>query len=154
ERKFFRHFSEHADNGAFIDGPFVDKFSGAWAIMVTRRISGPTGEFLGVIAGGIETRYFEDFYRDVATYDGESLSLSFHDGTLLARHPSAENAIGKRLPGESPWYATVARGGGTFRTPGYVDAMPRIISVEPLKEYGLAVSAGITESEALAPWRK
>ena len=154
ERKFFRHFSEHADSGAFIDGPFVDKYSGAWAIMVTRRISGLNGEFLGVIAGVIETRYFEDFYRDVATYDGESLSLSFRDGTLLARHPSIESVIGKRLPSESPWYAMVAQGGGTFRTPGYVDGMPRIISVEPLKEYGLAVSAGITESEALAPWRK
>ncbi|HWB51081.1 MAG TPA: ATP-binding protein [Stellaceae bacterium] len=154
ERNFFRHFSTQADNGTFIDGPFVDKYSGAWSIMVTRRITGPGGEFLGVVAGVIETRYFEDFYRDVATYDGESLSLSYQDGTLLARFPSFGATVGKRLSGKSAWYQAVAQGGGTFRTPGYVDGLPRIVSVEPLKEYGLAVSAGITESEALAPWRK
>jgi PAS domain S-box-containing protein len=153
ERKFFRYFSEHADAGPVIDGPFVDKYSHAWAIMITRRMSGPRGEFLGIIAGVIETRYFEDLYRDIATYDGGSLTLSYRDGTLLARHPNAEGLIGKRLAGESGWYDVVARGGGTFRAPGHVDDVPRIISVEPLKEYGLVVSAGITESEALAPWR-
>ncbi len=84
----------------------------------------------------------------------KSLSLSYRDGTVLARYPSIESIIAKRLPSESPWYAMVAQGGGTFRTPGYIDGLARIISVEPLKEYGLAVSAGITESEALAPWRK
>jgi PAS domain S-box-containing protein len=154
ERKFFRYFREYPDAGPYIDGPFVDKYSHAWAIMITRRVSGPNGQFLGVIAGVIETRYFEDFYRDLATYDGESLSLSFRDGTMLARFPSIETMIGERLPSESPWYATAANGGGTYRTPGFISGRPRIVSVQPIKEYGLVVSVGIGESEALAPWRK
>jgi PAS domain S-box-containing protein len=154
ERKFFRYFAEHADSGSFIDGPFVDKYSGAWAIMITRRIGGLQGEFLGVVAGVIETPYFEDFYRDVATYKGESLSLSYRDGTMLARYPKADSAVATQIPRESPWHRMVAQGGGTYHAPGFVDRTPRIISVEPLKEYGLAVSAGITEAEALAPWRK
>jgi PAS domain S-box-containing protein len=155
ERAFFRYFRDHDDAGPFIDGPFVDKFSHAWAIMVTRRISGPRGEFLGIVAGVIETRYFEDFYRAVATSAGESLSLRFTDGTMLARYPTmSETVIGTRLSSQSPWYAMLAKGGGTYRTPGYTDHTPRIVSVEPLKEYNLAVAAGISEAEALAPWRR
>src|SRR5215472_715786 len=83
ERDFFRYFHDHDDSGAFIGGPIVDKYDSAWAILVTRRVNGPNGEFLGVIAGVIETRYFEEFYRAVATYNGESVTLFQRDGTLL-----------------------------------------------------------------------
>jgi PAS domain S-box-containing protein len=154
ERGFFRYFRDTDDPGAFIDGPFIDKYSGAWAIMVTRRISGPHGAFLGVVAGVIDARYFEDFYGAVSTYDGESVGLSRRDGTILARYPHIEAAIGKPISTLSPWYAMVAQGGGTYQSPGYVDGDPRIVSVEPLNEYPLAVSVGITQDEALAPWRR
>jgi PAS domain S-box-containing protein len=154
ERVFFRHFRDRDDQGAFIDGPFKDKYSGAWAIMVTRRVSGAHGELLGVVAGVIETPYFEDFYRAVATSDGESLGLLLQDGTLLARYPNLEPMIGKQLSTISPWYPMLAQGGGTFSTPGYLDGTPRIVSVQPIKEYPLAVSVGLTQAEALAPWRR
>jgi PAS domain S-box-containing protein len=154
ERSFFRHFQEHDDPSAFIDGPFVDKFSGAWAITITRRVSGPQGEFLGVVAGVIETRYFEDFYKAVATSDNEAAGLLRLDGTFLARYPNGQSIIGKQLSSQSPWYATVQHGGGTYTTVGDVDGAARMISVEPLKEYPLAVAVGMTMREALAPWRR
>ena len=154
ERAFFRYFRDHHDDGAFIDGPFVDKFSHRWSIMITRRVSGPDGAFLGVVAGVIDTRYFEDLYRSVATYDTESVGLSHLDGTTLARYPDIDTIIGKRPPKGSPWYAMVAKGGGTYIAPGFVDDTPRIISTEPLQEYPLAVSVGMTMEEALAPWRR
>jgi len=154
ERNFFRYFRDHKDNGAFIDGPFVDKFSHAWSIMVTRRVTGANGEFFGVIAGVIDTKYFEDFYRAVATYDSEAVALSHHDGTILARYPGVETVVGSRPPRSSPWYATIAKGGGAYRTSGYVDDRPRIVSAEPLKEYPLVVSVSVTVEEALAPWRR
>jgi PAS domain S-box-containing protein len=154
ERNFFRHFQEHDDHGPFVDGPFVDKYSGAWSITITRRVDGPNGAFLGVVAGVIDTKYFGDFYRAVATYDSESIALSHLDGTFLVRYPAVDMAVGTRLSSESPWYAMVEQGGGTYTTPGYVDGHPRIISVEPTKEYPLAVSVGMTITEALAPWRR
>ena len=154
ERKFFQHFEEHDDASTFIDGPFVDKFSGAWSIMVTRRITGPDGEFLGVVAGVIDTRYFEDFYKAVATSDTESAALLRLDGTFLARYPNVSSIIGERLSSQSPWYAMVQQGGGSYISPGYVDGTARIVSVAPLKEYSLVVSVGMTMGQALAPWRR
>jgi PAS domain S-box-containing protein len=154
ERNFFRHFHEHDDPGAFIDGPFVDKYSGAWSIMVTRRINGPNGEFFGVVAGVVDTRYFEDIYKAVATSDTEAGGLLRLDGTFLARYPNVPSIIGKRLSSQSPWYATVEQGGGTYTTPGFVDGATRFVSVEPLKEYPLAVAVGMTMGQALVPWRR
>ena len=66
--------------------------------MLTRRISGPNDEFLGIVAGVAELRYFEDFYQAISTDEGESVSLFRRDGTILARYPrlsgSGFNSIG------------------------------------------------------------
>jgi PAS domain S-box-containing protein len=154
DRDFYGYLREHNDPGAFIGAPVVNKVSGAWVIMLTRRVSGPRGEFLGIVAGVVEARYFEDFYRAISTNDGESVSLFRRDGTLLARHPHVERMIGTKISVESPWYASVANGGSTYRTPGYIGGVPRIVSVQPLSEYPLAVTVGISEEVALAPWRR
>ena len=106
------------------------------------------------MAGVVEARYFEDFYRAISTNEGELVSLFRRDGTLLARYPHIEKMIGDKISVESPWYASVADNGGTYRTPGYIGGVPRIISVQPLREYPLAITVGISEDVALAPWRR
>lgn len=153
DRDFYGYLREHSDPGAFIGVPVVNKISGAWVIMLTRRVSGPNGEFLGIVAGVVEARYFEDFYRAISTSEGESVSLFRQDGTLLARYPHLEKMIGNKISVESPWYASVADNGGTYRTPGYI-GVPRIISVQPIREYPLAITVGISEDVALAAWRR
>jgi hypothetical protein len=154
DRDFYRYLREHTDPGAFIGVPVVNKVSGAWVIMLTRRVSGPRGEFLDIVAGVVEARYFEDFYRAISKNEGESVSLFRRDGTLLARRPHLEGVIGTKISVESPWYASVADDGGTYRTPGYIGGVPRIISVQPLREYPIVVTVGILEDVALAPWRR
>jgi PAS domain S-box-containing protein len=154
DRDFYGYLRDHNDPGAFIGVPVVNKVSGAWVIMLTRRVSGPSGELLGIVAGVVEARYFEDFYRAISTDEGESVSLFRRDGTLLARHPHLESKIGTKISVESPWYASVADNGGTYRTPGYIGGVPRIISVQPVGEYPLVVTVGISEDVALAPWRR
>lgn len=75
DRDFYRYFRQHNDPGGFIGVPVVDKYSGAWVIMLTRRISGPDGKFLGIVAGVLDLRYFEDLYRAISTDEGKSVSL-------------------------------------------------------------------------------
>ena len=154
DRDFYRYLREHSDPDAFIGGPVVNKVSGAWVIMLTRRISGPNGEFLGIVAGVAELRYFEDFYQAISTDEGESVSLFRRDGTILARYPRVEKMIGEKISPQSRWYETVATGGGTYRTPGYIDGIARIVSVQPMREYPLAVTVTISEDVALALWRR
>lgn len=153
-RDFYAYWREHNDSSIFIGVPILNKISGSWMIMVTRRVSGPGGAFLGIVAGFVELRYFEDFYRAISTEEGKAVSLFRRDGTLLARYPRIEKMVGEKLSTESSWYRQVAAGGGTYRTPGYVGGEPRIVSVEPVSEYPLAINVGISEKAALASWRR
>ena len=154
DRDFYAYWREHDDPNAFIGVPVVNKVSGSWVIMVTRRVSGPSGKFLGIVAGVVELRYFEDFYRVISTEEGKSVTLFRRDGTVLARYPRIDRMVGEKLSTASPWYRQVAAGGGTYRTPGYIGGEPRIISVELVGEYPLAITVGISEKAALARWRR
>jgi len=69
-------------------------------IMLTRRVSRPNGEFLGIVAGVAELRYFGDFYQAIST-EGESVSLFRRDGTILARYPRVGKMIGEKNSSQS-----------------------------------------------------
>jgi PAS domain S-box-containing protein len=154
DRDFVGYWRAHSEPGVFIGVPVVNRSTGAWVLMLSRRISGPNGEFLGLVVGVVDIRYFEEFYRAISTSEGESMTLARLDGTVLARYPHLESAIGSKFAPVSRWYETVAEGGGTYRTPGYMVGIPRIVSAQPIGEYSLAVTVGVAEDMALAPWRR
>jgi len=79
------------------------------------------------------------------------VTLLRRDGTILARHPRTENQIGKRLPSEALWYQRVEEGGGSYRSPGYVDGSVRVVSVQPLHDFPLVVNVTITEGQGPCP---
>jgi PAS domain S-box-containing protein len=154
DREYFRYLRDHNVYEPFIGPPVQSKVNGAWTIAVARRVNGPNGEFLGIVVGYVEAQYFEDFYKAISTGDGESISLFRRDGILLGRYPNLDNMIGEKLSTASLWYQTLAAGGGTYRTPGYIGGVPRILSVQPVHGYPLAIAVGVSEHVALAPWRR
>ena len=151
DRDFYRYFRDHDDPRPFVGAPVVNKVTGAWVITLTRRISGPHGEFLGIVLGVMEARFFEDIWA-TSTRAGEAVGLFRRDGTLLTRYPRVETMIGQPISTKSGWYKMVAAGGGTYRTPGYLDGTPRIVSVHLVREYPLAITIAIPEAIVLAPW--
>jgi len=154
DREYFRYLHDHDAPEAFIGPPIRSKVNGEWTIAIARRVNGPNGEFLGIVAGYVEAQYFGEFYKAISTDDGESVSLALRDGTLISRYPDLDAKIGEKLSTASPWYKNLAAGGGTYRSQGYIGGVPRIISVQPVHGYPLAVTVGVSEDVALAPWRR
>ncbi|MGC2412806.1 MAG: cache domain-containing protein [Stellaceae bacterium] len=152
DRDYFAHFRDHSDAGVFIGAPVRNRLSGAWTSFFARRVSGPRGEFLGVLVAVIKVRYFEDIYKAINPRGG-SIGIWRADGTMIARYPHAEAKMGVKLPSQSPWYELIVNGGGTYQTPGYVDQMARVVSVHPLSDYPLAVTVTVSQDAALADWR-
>ncbi|MBV9551951.1 MAG: PAS domain S-box protein [Alphaproteobacteria bacterium] len=153
DREYFRVLHEHNSADPFVGPPIRSKINGEWTMTIARRVNGPQGEFLGVVAAYIRAHYFQDFYQAVSDKNGQSISLFRRDGVLIARHPSIDAKIGEKLSTASPWYQTLTSGGGTYRTAGYIGGIPQIHAVEPVHGYPLAVTVGMAEDVALAPWR-
>ena len=153
DRDYYQHFRDSDDPGLFISVPGRELMSGRSTFFLGRRVNGPDGAFTGIVLALVDAQYFEEFYRAISTSEGDAIALFRRDGTLLTRHPRFEMAEMK-MPAQSPWYATVTKGGGTYRTPGFIGGMPLIISARPLGEYPLVITVGVAESTAFAAWHR
>jgi signal transduction histidine kinase len=154
DRDYFQYFAAHDDAAPYLGNVQPGRATGEPKFFLARRIDGPHGEFLGMVVGTLDVAYLTARYQAILSQTGERIALFRKDGTVLARYPEIEPAAAdRRLPRESPWYATVAAGGGIYQSPGYLDPAPAMVAVSPVNGYGLVTVVAIAEAEALAEWR-
>ncbi len=152
DRDYYQYFKKRVDTGIYVSSLLVNRISGSRTMFFSKRISGPNGEFLGVVLTGIRLKHFEAVYNSITRLHNQSFLMLRRDGTILARHPDRVDRSGVKIPAGSPWYNVVAAGGGSYHSPGYFDAEPRFVSVQPLREYPLVINVALSEAAALAKW--
>jgi PAS domain S-box-containing protein len=135
--------------GLYIEDVTQTTVDGSWTIPLGRRIETRSGEFAGVAAARGRIEYFEQFYRNVQLDPATSVALIRQNGTLLARHPRVESALGKRLP----LFEEGLRHAGPMRSASSVDGLERFGVVKLVPDYPLAVAVTRDAASALAPWR-
>ena len=129
------------------------KISSDRTLVLARKIAGPHGELLGVITRSIPLGYFEKYFSAVVLPEG-SITLLHQDGTLFARFPHAENAVGQSFAGAP--LVTRNRPTEAFETSHFispVDGIERVGSAKNFDHYPLAILATTTVSAALTDWR-
>ena len=68
---------------------------GAYAIVLSRRITGDDGRFLGVVAGSIRFSYFHDLFGRLHLGPNDIITVFRRDGTVIMRRPFDLDVIGK-----------------------------------------------------------
>lgn len=154
DRDYFQYLRSHNDPNAFISDPAEGRITGKWIMFIARRINSPTGEFLGLVIGLIDTQYLAEFYKTISMIPGEAVTLLRRDGLVIAGYPDIANLRGKRLPAQIPWYDSVAKGGGSYRSIGYLVAASQLITVHPLHDYPLVVDVDMSEQAVLRDWNE
>ena len=97
DRAYFKTFKSNPQSPEMLVEPVYSRITGAWTTVIARKVTGPNGEFLGVIGRGIEPANFEKFFATVALGPGASIAMHHSDGTLLARYPHVAEMIGKNF---------------------------------------------------------
>ena len=130
------------------------RVTGKIAILIARKLSGANDEFLGVTTRGFSPEKFENFFSSVALGKDASISLYHRDGTLLARYPHVEDAIGINFKtGTSPGAKLLDSGRGTAQFVSPVDGRERLAAVQTLGRFPLTIAATTTVAAALSDWR-
>jgi diguanylate cyclase (GGDEF)-like protein len=153
DRAFFKaHKSGTAPTPTLIE-LVRGRFGAGWAIVVSRRVTTEDGTFLGVVTRAIAPRTFEDFFASVALGPSAAISLFHADGTLLARYPHTEQAVGQNLT-TAPIFRRVLAGAhhGTVRLTSPIDGDEKLASARRLENDPLSIVATMTVSAALADW--
>ena len=68
-------------------------------IVLSRRITGEDGRFLGVVAGSIRFSYFHDLFGRLTLGPDDTITVLRHDGTVIMRTPFDLDVIGKNFGG-------------------------------------------------------
>ena len=150
DRDYFRALKSDPNLKSYISNPVQNRGSGTWTIFLARRVNGPKGEFLGVILGGIQLSYFEDFYRAIAPAEDSSIALQRSDGVMLARFP-ATDAIGKTF--STAEHLVQGGSSGFMREVSPIDGRMRLKAAHRLANFPVVALATESEDAALATWR-
>ncbi|MBR0848375.1 EAL domain-containing protein [Bradyrhizobium diazoefficiens] len=155
DRSYFRTFRYDPKAPEVLIEPVYSRISGAWTIVIVRKITGPNGEFLGVVGRGIEPANFEKFFESVMLGEGASISMLHRDGTLLARYPHSNDLMGRNFRNGSfdkQRVFNLDHFGGRFVSP--VDGDDRVIAARALPHFPILMMATTTRAAALADWRE
>jgi diguanylate cyclase (GGDEF)-like protein len=153
-----RHYFQELKSGSTKRPVLVElvqsRISNGRTVVVARKISGPAGEFLGMLTRSIPPDVFESFFSSVVLEDG-AINLLQQDGTMIARYPHVEAAIGQNFS-SSPLFDRIGPSGRYVTTHliSPVDGQERLASAGRLSLYPLTVVSSQPVSTALVDWRE
>jgi diguanylate cyclase (GGDEF)-like protein len=153
DRHYFQQFKSGSTQRPVLVELVESRVSKGRTVVLARKITGPAGEFLGIVTRSVTPDVFESFFSSVVLEDG-AINLLQEDGTMIARFPHIEVAIGQNFSGS----AVFARKRSsenyvTTRLISPVDGQERLASAGRLSLYPLTIVSSQPVSTALADWR-
>ncbi|MFH1340353.1 MAG: sensor domain-containing diguanylate cyclase [Pseudomonadota bacterium] len=123
DEEYFQVHRDNPDSGLFISKPMLHR--GAFAIVLSRRITGDDGSFLGVVAGSIRFSYFHDLFGRLSLGPDDTITVLRSDRTVIMRRPFDPDIIGRNLADRASWNPANMNS-GSYAGTGPVDPMPRL----------------------------
>ncbi|MDR3483628.1 MAG: EAL domain-containing protein [Bradyrhizobium sp.] len=155
DRAYFRAFKSGPSASPVSIELVRGRFSKDWATVIAYKITGPNGEFLGLVTRAITPASFEKFFASLALGDGASIAMLHRDGTLLGRYPHVQAMIGLNFKNAPVNQRILSKSDhGTTRITGAIDGLSRLASARALTGFPIVIIATTTVSAALANWRE
>jgi diguanylate cyclase (GGDEF)-like protein len=122
---YFQVHRDRPDSGLFISRPTL--YRGAYAIVLSRRISAPDGSFRGVAAGSIRFSYFHDLFGRLNLGPDDSITVFNRDGTVIMRRPFDLDHIGRNLAQVPGVARALTEPSGWYSSHGALDQVSRLM---------------------------
>lgn len=157
DRPYFNDLIHQTTDEAVLSRPVRSRATGAWVLVVARRVSLDNGAFGGAVLVTISIERLTRTFAQIGLPDGASITLHGQSLGLIARYPPPAGDIGNTLGQAdiSHEFAERLVSGateGTFRALTPPDQTERILSFRKLEAYPLYLVVGRAKAEYLAPW--
>jgi diguanylate cyclase (GGDEF)-like protein/PAS domain S-box-containing protein len=154
DREYFNVAKLDSAPTSFLSEPVRNRATGSWVTNMVRKISGPNGEFLGVISVAFELQYLQNYFSEISVDSGSSVALFRNDGALLARFPQLESDIGRKFPTAVGLRLTENSDHGVGMSTGVLDGTIRMVAAHRINNFPVVVTATKTKDAILAGWKK
>ena len=153
DREYFRVHRDRADAGLFVSRPYGSRLgTREESIAISRRISGPSGEFLGVVAGGIRLAYFNALFGRMDLGNKGVVALLRTVGRLLARSPPLEGALDRDLSSSDLARHFRQERSGQFVGLGAIDGVRRLYNFRHVEKLELVLAVAVSVDDIYAAW--
>lgn len=154
-REYYTAQADSWDAGLYIGPPLTDMWRAGRFVPTSRRITNDGGRFLGVAVAAVDPAGLANILSAQALPEGYVLRLFLRSGAALACLPDSDDCY-ERDWSKTPLFSALlgraakgdVRGGALF---GDESALGAYTSSA---EYPLVVTATVSESQVLAPWRQ
>ena len=138
----------------FISRPFKPRCdcddSDEWRISFSRRISSPTGEFLGVAVASMRMSYFDQLFNSLDIGNGSTLGIINDDGILLAQKPyRAKTPSAKASPAVPTSHACCASAVAPLNSVSSVDHQRRLYTFTRVGNLPLTVIVALSSRRSV-----
>ena len=124
DEDYFKIHRDRPDVGLYISRPMLHR--GAYSIVLSRRITGEDGSFLGVVAGSIRFSYFHELFARLNLGADDLINVFSRDGTIIMRTPFDLDIIGKNFGELASVKRMLSETGGSYSKASVVDGVPRL----------------------------
>jgi diguanylate cyclase (GGDEF)-like protein len=156
DRDYFKALKTNKALTTYFGEPVINRGTGTLTQHLARKVTGPDGQFLGLILGAVELAYFERLYESLSLGADTTILVRRDDGRLLARFPPVDARNGPQInPADA--FPEMRRAGlrsSLQRRNSSVDGQDRLVAFHLLQRYPLVVGTTRTVWGALAEWRK
>ncbi|WP_295849956.1 EAL domain-containing protein [Tardiphaga sp.] len=154
-RSYFRDLRDDPWRHSSMGEPIPARIDGDWVTPLAQKIAGRDGTFLGVLRSGLKPGYFEFFLESLALSDGAVITVLHRNGTIIARYPHDEAAIGEVFS-DRPLLRKALLDGtvGSGQTVDANNGQELIGAARALRDFPIVIVATRPVIAALAEWRK
>lgn len=159
DRDYFKAHMADPALDIFLSVPVKNRGTGTWTFYLARKIKNSKGATIGLALTGMESSFFQEFYKAVNISSDSAISLFRSDGILLARYPARPDLIGTSFRDQPVFRDIISKGneaGAVVTTsPRLADgeaSQMRIVAPRSLKDYPLVVNITATDDLILELW--
>ena len=153
DREYFKRLKNNASTQEEIE-VVPGRFDNGPAIVFAQRVSGPLGEFLGVVTRAISPDQLASFFTSSGLGEESSIAMHHQNGQLLARIPLADAMIGENFrKGADKQMAVFNSPSLVTRLASPFDGKERIVASRKLTGKPLVIVATKSLNATLATWR-
>lgn len=147
-----QHMTTHAlfISRPFQTGPNIDD----WSLILSRRMTGPDGEFAGVVAAQMKLSYFRHLLRGLDVGPNGNISLVSTEGILLIQDPTNQKTyIGQDLSNAPNFMRFLSERYGSFIAMSGLYHVERLYNFSQVHELPIVVVVALSTDTIFSNWR-
>ncbi|MFZ4288784.1 bifunctional diguanylate cyclase/phosphodiesterase [Variovorax sp. HJSM1_2] len=154
DREYFRILRDSPARRLYIGQPVRSRSTSKWLIPVAHRMTGPGGEFKGIVVCGIDPAYFVDDFNRSDLNESGVVTLLGGDGITRALRRGDVDRFGEDTRSNRLLEKAQQAPAGDYVGASVFDEIPRFQSYQTLIDYDLIASVGLSVDESLAAVRE